>query len=257
VPGSDLPLFRDHLSGFDVNILADEEIIISAAKIPVSQINAMPGNLSQQVIKSEFWRLGISTAYLCLDSDAEFIRPFSISDFLTTDGTPYTVIDEAHELLKSALANRKDRVATAFRNEAGLVQQFIGRVGKIYSFGPFPLVWHRAVWESLDHNYLRPRGMNLADAIKLAPIESRWYGEALLAFRAVDLMPSQALFKVYHYAWQYDQDRRAGITPDLLAQIYSGVIYQSSWDRDMDWPPIKRSSPSALGRFLRRKMGRI
>lgn len=257
VPQAELALFREHLSGLDTELLADEDIIKASPRINLEQLHRMPGSVSQQVVKSEFWRLGLSTAYLCLDSDAILIRPFGLAEFMAPDGTPYTMLDEAHDLLEDALRRKRERVVTAFNKEADLVQQLFQREGRRYSFGPFPLVWHRAVWESLDTRYLQPRGMNFADAIALAPIESRWYGEALLAYRTVPLLPCQALFKVYHYAWQFDQDRRAGMTSQQLAQFYCGVIYQSAWEREMDWPNEGGHLLSRLGRTLRRAAGRI
>lgn len=257
VPSADLALFREHLSGFCVELLADETIVAASDRIKLTQLQQMSGGLTQQIVKSEFWRLGISSAYLCLDSDALFIRPFGMSDFIGPSEIPYTVIDEGHESLESALRQKKYRVAQAFVKEADLLQQFFSRTSRRYSFGPFPLIWHRAVWESLDTNYLRPRGISLADAIAQAPIESRWYGEALLAYKAVPLMPCQPLFKVYHYAWEYDQDHRENMGKEQLKELYIGVIYQSAWERNMDWPQEGGNFPSRLGRRLRRALGRI
>lgn len=256
-PQADIPLFKEHLSGLRVELLADEDILSASPSIRLEQVQRMPGSLSQQVVKSEFWRLGVCEAYLCLDSDALFIRPFGLSDFMTADGTPYTMMDEAHDLLEDAVRHKRERVVQAFNAEADTVQRIFGRVGRRYSFGPFPLVWHRAVWQSLDERYLQVRGMSLVDALELAPIESRWYGEALLAYQAVALRPCQALFKVYHYAWQYDQDRRRGLRETDLQQFYCGVIYQSSWERSMDWPQEGGDLASRLGRRLRRTLGRI
>lgn len=257
VPQTELPLFREHLHGLNVELLTDEEIIKASPRIDIAQVQQMPGNLSQQVVKSEFWRVERSSAYLCLDSDALFIRPFGLADFITPNGTPYTMMDEAHELQEDALRHKKARVVEAYRKEANQVQQLFQRIGRSYSFGPFPLVWHRAVWESLDTCYLQPKGLSFADAITQVPIESRWYGEALLAYKAVSLMPCQALFKVYHYAWQLDQDRRNGINTQQLAQLYCGVIYQSAWEREMDWPQEGGGILSRLGRRMRRRLGRI
>jgi len=167
------------------------------------------------------------------------------------------MLDEAHDLLEGAMRRGRQRVVSSFISEAAQVQTLFQRVGRRYSFGPFPLVWHRAVWESLDTQFLQPKSMSFADAIALAPIESRWYGEALLAYQAVPLMPCQALFKVYHYAWQFDQEQRAGIGLAQLADLYCGVIYQSAWERDMDWPQEGGNILSRLGRRLRRRLGRI
>ncbi len=257
VPSLDLPLFREHLCNLTVKLIADETIIAASPRIKMSQLEQMSGGLTQQVVKSEFWRLGISTAYLCLDSDALFIRPFGVADFMTSDEIPYTVIDEGHESLEAVIRQKKHRIFQNYIHEADLFQQLFERSGRRYSFGPFPLIWHRAVWESLDTNYLNPRGLSLVDAIAQAPIESRWYGEALLAYRAIPLLPCQPLFKVYHYAWQYDQDRKAKVGTEQLKNLYSGVIFQSAWEREMDWPQEGGNLPSKVGRRFRRLLGRI
>jgi len=257
VTEAELPLFRAHLIDLNVVLISDEDIVRATPNLTLQAVSAMPGHLAQQVIKSSFWHLNISNSYLCLDSDAFFIRRFSHSDFIAPNGTPYTMLDEAHDVQEDAMRKKRSRVITAFNNEADLVQNLFQRQGRRYSFGPFPLVWHRAVWESLDHQYLAPRNMNIADAILLAPIESRWYGEALLAFKAIDLMPCQALFKVYHYAWQKDNDLRAGVDHSSLALLYCGIINQSAWERELDWPKEGGNWLSIAGRRLRRRLGRI
>lgn len=257
VPKAELPLFREHLSGLGVDLLADEDILRASPHIDTEQAYRMLGSISQQIVKSEFWRLSLSDAYLCLDSDSIFIRSFGHQDYLCADGTPYTVLNEAQDLLQMSMARAKPNIVDNFRREAQQVQSLFERQGKNYSFGPMPMVWHRLVWKSLDDHYLRPQGMNFMDAIKLAPLESRWYGEALIKFQAIRLMPAEPFFKVYHYAWQLDRDLRANIKPNQLAELYSGVIYQSSWEREMDWPEEGGNWLSRIGRRVRRKLGRI
>lgn len=257
VPARDAVLFREHLIDFDLVIHSDEEILRASPDIDLVALDQLPGNLTQQIVKSEFWRLNVSSAYLCLDSDALFIRPFTQSDFIAPDGTPYTTIDEGHEILEESLRQGKPRVADAFCSDAQVLQTLFGRQGRQYNFGPLPVVWHRAVWESLHKNYLRPAQLTLADAIVKAPSEARWYGEALLAYQAIPLRPCQALFKVYHYAWEFDRDRRHGLDVQQLSRLYCGVIYQSAWERELDWPTEGGNFFSRLGRRTRRRMGRI
>lgn len=256
-PKQDLPLFRDFLSGLPLELVADEDIIDSNPKIDVEKFASLRGNLSQQVVKSEFWRLGVCDSYACIDSDSMFIRPIARQDFALDDGTPYTVIDEGHELLDLAIRTGRSHIVRDFMQEAERFMRLFGRTGRCYSFGPNPPIWHRAVWESLDREFLMPRGMSFLDAILLEPIDLNWYGEAMLRYQAIPLVPRQALFKVYHYAWQYDKDRRAGITTQQLAQLYSGVIHQSAWDRQMDWPREEGGMGSRMARRLRRLLGRI
>lgn len=257
VPEAELPLFREHLGTTSAKLISDESILQASPRLNLDLVAGMHGAVAQQVVKSEFWRLGLADAYVCLDSDAVFIRPFSSDDFLAPDGYPYTVLDEAHDLLEGALQQGRPRIVENFVREAASMQQAFGRHGRRYSFGPFPLVWHRKVWESLDSNYLQPRAMSFSDAIAQTPIESRWYGEALLAYQAIPLHPCQALFKVYHYAWQLDHETRRGITQEQLSTLYCGVIYQSAWEREMDWPTEGGNLLSRMGRQLRRRLGRI
>lgn len=255
-PKSDIPLFKNLLSNANIEIIADEHIISANKNIHQPQMDVLPGNITQQIVKSEFWRLGVSQAYLCLDSDSIFIRPFRLSDFITAAGTPYTIIDEGRDLLLASLAQGKEDVLMNFRRESAEVQHEFQRPGKVYNFGPNCPVWDRRVWESLDMEYLQPRKQSFLDLVVKFPYEMRWYGEALLRYKAVDLLPSQPFFKMYHYAWQLKKDQRDGIGTNQLANLYCGVVYQSAWEREMDWPSEGGNRLSRLARRLRRLLGR-
>lgn len=257
VPRADISLFKTHLQGHSIDIIEDELIHAYTPYAGTNIFEIFTGNVSQQLIKSEFWRLNLSKTYLCLDSDAIFIRPFGAADFIWRDDIPYTVMDECHEYLEACLQSGNRQVLSAYANESRKMRSLFERREKNYSFGPFPLVWHHAVWESLDYEYFRPRDMTLIDAIRMAPLESRWYGEALLKYQAIPLMPCQPFFKVYHYAWQFDKEQRSGISTDDLAMLYSGIIFQSAWEREMDWPHEGGNLPSRWARRIRRHMGKI
>jgi hypothetical protein len=256
-PQSDRALFEAQLSGFEVTFINDEDIIQSNPRHSIENFEKIPGHLSQQIIKSEFWRLNLCQSYICLDSDCQFIRPFRQSEFINDVGNPYTIMDEARELLIPALAAQKSRVVDSFYREAAEVQNEIGRAGKAYNFGPNCPVWDARVWRSLDENFLAPRNISFAELIVKFPIEMRWYGEALLKYKAVELLPSQPFFKMYHYAWQLRQEKKAGISQSTLAHFYCGVVYQSAWERELDWPREGGNFASRLGRRIRKLFGRI
>jgi hypothetical protein len=255
-PEKDIPLFREYLANSDVELIADESIIESNPNMDPIRLATLPGKLSQQIIKSEFWRLGLCKAYLCLDSDCAFIRPFQTAEFITSDGTPYTIIDEGRDILFPALSQRKQQIQENFLRESKAVQHEFGRVGKVYNFGPNSPVWDRRVWQSLDEEMLKPKKLSLLDLIVKTPVEMRWYGEALLRYHAIELLPSQPFMKMYHYAWQLKKDQRDGIGIEQLSNLYCGVVYQSAWEREMDWPREGGNWPSRLARRLRRRLGR-
>ncbi|MBU0590127.1 MAG: hypothetical protein KJ852_06205 [Gammaproteobacteria bacterium] len=256
VPRIDIPLFSEYLDGLGVELIADETIINANPCIDKEKLTALPGNISQQVIKSEFWRLGISKTCLCLDSDCVFIRPFSMAEFITPEGTPYTIIDEGRDLLFPALSKDKEEIFKNFRRESSEVRKEFERQGKDYNFGPNCPVWDRRVWQSLDEEFLRPRNQTFLDLILRSPNEMRWYGEALLRYKAINLLPSQPFFKMYHYAWQLKKDQQNGIGISQLANLYCGVVYQSAWEREMDWPNEGGDWLSRMARRLRRQLGR-
>ena len=256
-PQTDIALFQEHLQGLGVELLTDESIIARNPRIDQSKLAGITGSLSQQVVKSEFWRTDISMSYMCLDSDCIFIRPFHLHEFITNEGTPYTVMDEGRDLLYPVLSRHKTKVIENFQRESQEVQLVFGRNGKHYNFGPNCPIWDRRVWASLDENYARPLGLSFLDLVLKSANEQRWYGEALLKYRAIDLLPSQPFFKMYHYAWQQRFDRRLGIHEKQLERLYCGVVYQSAWEREMDWPSEGGNWLSHVGRRLRRLLNRV
>jgi len=90
-PQSEKPLLEEVIGKTGYQWVSDESIVAANPRATIAQYESMPGSLSQQIVKSEFWRLGLTENYLCLDSDCLFIRPFTAADFLSVDGTPYTV----------------------------------------------------------------------------------------------------------------------------------------------------------------------
>lgn len=257
VPEQDIEIFRVHLQDFQIELLTDESIVSRNPRISKAKLASIPGSISQQVVKSEFWRTDISTAYMCLDSDCIFIRPFRTIEFITPNGTPYTIMDEGHDLLHQVLSRNKTKIIENFHRESLEVQREFGRNGKHYNFGPNCPIWDRRVWASLDEHYASPNGLSFLELVLKSANEQRWYGEALLKYRAIDLLPSQPIFKMYHYAWQKKMDRAAGIREEQLRSLYCGVVYQSAWEREMDWPTEGGNLFSRLGRRLRRGLGRI
>ena len=106
------------------------------------------------------------------------------------------------------------------------------------------------MWRDLDEEYLKPKGLNFMSAIRKHPGELRWYGEALLAFKSIPLLPIEPLFRCYHYEEQYYFWRKAGETPERIAKDYLGVCMQSNWDKELDL--VKRFRFSKLRKRVRR-----
>jgi len=253
-PSEDIPLFVNIIGKDGVILIADEDIIAANNSINQNDLDALPGGLSQQIVKSEFWRLGLCENYLCIDSDAYFIRNFMKSDFLAPSGAPYTVINESLELRLFGVLHKHTKIERNRDAECKAIMDLFGRTGRQYDFGPLPVVWNRRVWSDLAEKYLEPRKMNFLDAIKLFPSEMRWYGEALLKFKSIELWPLETLFRCYHYEAQFQAAVKSGETNDTLGQIYLGICTQSNWDRVLDYEKGKKSLLSKFVRSFKRRI---
>jgi hypothetical protein len=220
VPKADVSEFKQ-IEG--ITVLCDDDIYQSNK----------PGWVQQQLVKSNFWKLGLAENYVCLDSDAYFIRPFSISDFMFDDETPYTVIHEQKELFTWTVTKTKVLgfdPKDSFVTDREKIMTLFGREGKVYDFGPSPIIWSSKVWSDLEEKYTKPNNLTFEQLLEYSHSEFSWYGEALLNFKSIPLYPAEPLFKVFHYPQQYIEYKQQGITEQMIAQNYMGIIMQSNYN---------------------------
>jgi len=253
-PAKDQELFKKLLSDIaPYNWVSDESIILANPNNPAKILEKTPPNLSQQVIKSEFWRLGLCNNYLAIDSDSMFIKDFYISDFIADDGNPYTIFQQSKKFFQDAINANKLTIYENFQKESHRAKKYFGReTGLDYDFGPSPYIWSEIVWSTLDEKYLKPNNKTLWDLLNECPPENRWYGEALLATKCITLHPIENLFKVYHYEWEYKKALRENETLSSLQHTYLGVISQSNWDKNAYMEYKRKSFPSRSWRKIKR-----
>ena len=249
---SEKTLLEKVLGGDGYIWVADEDIIATNPRANLLRYRSMPGGLSQQIIKSEFWRLDLAESYLCLDSDSKFICDFEKSNFLSNENIPYTVLHQNKELFQMAANRGHQKVERDLKSEAARVQDLFGRIGPNFYCAPAPFNWSAKVWESLDEKYLQPKDISIWDLISLDHPESLIYGEALMKYQAIPLIAIEPLFRTYHYDWQYFLMKRLGETEQKLAKNYFGVIYQSAWDVGTHFGVPAKSLPSRALRRIKR-----
>ena len=220
VPYHDVKLFEDTLKDGFIKIIPDNEIDSNCE-----------GWIGQQVVKSQFWKLGLCENYVCLDSDSEFIRDFYISDFMFDNEIPYTICHEHRELFEWADRNNLgfDPYQSYLRDRNTIKNLFSNQTQVTHDFGPSPVIWSRKVWESLEENYIKPSGLTFSHLIQHTGSEFTWYGEWLLRSKVIPLIPRGPLFKVYHYQQQWVEDKMKDVSLDQLQKYYMGIILQSNW----------------------------
>lgn len=188
----------------------------------------------QQIIKSQLHKLNICENYVCLDSDSYFIKDFYFHDFMYSDDIPYTVIHEQKDLFTWSSNNIKEigyNPKDEFVNDREYIMQKLGRKGKIYDFGPSPVIWSTKVWKSFEENYLKKNNLTLKDCLEEKPSEFTWYGEWLLKNNIIPIYPSEPLFKVFHYKQQYNNFLKQKFTLESLQENYLGIVLQSNWNK--------------------------
>ena len=231
--------------------LADETILEANPRLDRARFQTYPGGLQQQLVKAEFWRLGIAKTYVCLDSDCVFLRQFALSDFMNAQGEPYTVVYDLSELFGVAQRLGYPKVEVNLRAESERVMQTFGRTGSQYACPCPPFIWSSAVWQSLDEKFLQPRHWSIDQLITRDHPESLCYLEALLRFQAIAWIPIGPLFRVYFYDWFYLYLQKQGETQATLANSFIGVIYQSNWDKSLDYGASPKSPLSNLVRAIK------
>ena len=222
VPSNEIELFKNNIDHLYVNLISDEDIY------PISTQNWN----TQQIVKSNFWKLGLCENYVMLDSDSYFIKDFYFSDFMYDESTPYTVIHEQKDLFEWTAKNHPILGFDPFKSfsdQRKEIMEILGRTGKIYDFGPGPIIWSSKVWKSLEENYLIPNELKFKDLIQSIPSEFTWYGEYLLVSKEIDIIPVEPLFKFFHFAQQYVDYKNQGYLEEHFKQNYFGIVMQSNW----------------------------
>jgi len=232
--------------------VSDESIIASNPRVVLGVEKNRSGSLAQQAIKSEFWRLGISENYVCLDSDCVFLKDFHRDDFIAPDGNPYTVIYQNKEFFQLSIGRGHNKVVENLQLEGDYVKGMFGRKGPNYYCPCPPFIWSAKVWRSLDEQFLAPKGLTFWDISTDQCPETLLYLETLLKFQAIPLYPIEQMFRIYYYDWHFYLLQRLGESKDNLSENYLGVIYQSNWDSAMDFGAPQKSMLSRANRRLKR-----
>jgi hypothetical protein len=220
VPKHDMELFQS-LNLNNVILIEDELVYEGNAS----------GWMQQQIVKSSFYKLKLAKNWVCLDSDAFFIKPFYITDFIYEDDIPYTVMHEQKELFTWTAINSNILgfdPKESFNSDRKQIMDVFDRKGRIYDFGPAPIIWSSKVWLDLENNYMIPNNLTMQQLIEFCASEFTWYGEALLRFKSIPIYPAEPLFKVFHYKQQLEEFNKLNITAECISKNYLGIIVQSN-----------------------------
>jgi len=253
VPEKDLDIFKEKISNsLLIQWITDEKVVEMSPGGNIEIYRDLSPSLSQQIIKSEAWRVLEIENYVCFDSDSVVIRDLGIKDFLSQDGAPYTVMHQ-HKMFWELSLKRSEKYLNNYLELSEKIKSFFDRSGPDFNFGPTPCIWSKNVWKDLYEKTLKPSGRSFWDAIIEIPSEIMWYGEAILEHKSIPLIPIDPLMKAYLYPWQLKGSYK--LPKKKLAKIYIGVVYQSNWEFELNYIEKKKFFSRilrSLKRFLKR-----
>jgi hypothetical protein len=245
VPDSDLALF-DEFSSTHVTVLPEEMFGAHLTDLPAAGF--APGYINQEIVKLCFWESGYVDNYLCLDSDAEFIRDFHIHDFMFDSETPYTFLSEDSELLVEPeyYANSWQYRATKLEE----IKQAIGVTDPRLLTVHGHAVFSAKVLRSFKENFLDPRGWDYLDAVSLSPYEPTWYSMWLQHDRTIPIHAREPIIKTFHNATQHLEYVLRGVTMDDVARGYVAVVVNSNFSRGDGVLSLNDSPHMALASYV-------
>lgn len=223
-PKEDYDVFSK-LSGSNIVVVKDEEItennMVSESKTGLSI-----GYINQQICKLCFAEYGVCDNYLCLDSDALFIRNFYYNDFMYNDNVPYSVLIMDKDLQCDKMYQKFWDQRFEYHKK---IYDFFGMDMKIYKTCHGMQIINIGVMGKLKEA-LKQKGMNYADALEIAPFEFTWYNTALQYFKPFEIIEIEPIFKCFHNRSQYVEARRNNIGIDDWARAYVGIVLNSNWN---------------------------
>lgn len=245
VPPADLSRF-EVFRGPDVTVLAESELGQYLVDKPVHGMRA--GYINQEIVKLSFWELELTENYFCVDSDAEFIRPFHRSDFMVDEHTPYTVLVEDNELKVEPRYYREYWQQREI--ELRQIQDLVGLDSKVVRTCHGHQVFSAKVLRSFKTEFLDARGWSYADALEAAPYEFTWYNMWLQKSQAIEIHQREPLVKVFHNESQHLEYVMRGVTTADIARGYVALVINSNYARDLGVVPAETSKPDYLARYL-------
>ena len=253
VPDDDVALFATMTSD-NMTVLSEDVFAQHLVKEPVHGLRA--GYINQEIVKLAFAELGLAQNYWCVDSDAEFIRPFGRADFMYDEVTPYQVLVEDRDLMVEPRYFREywqERHATL-----QLIAREIGLDDRVILTCHGHQVFSSDVLRAFREDFLEPRGWTYIDALRIAPYEFSWYNLWLQKSQVIPIHAREPWVKVFHHEGNHFEAILRQVRVADLARAYIAVVVNSNYSRDMGLLDLRASTPAALAPYLSyRELGQL
>ncbi len=239
VPSEDMALFAP-LADAKIAVIAEDTVPVRMATSDVNGIR--PGYINQELVKLAFFRLALTDAYLCLDSDAVFLNDFTLRDFLHSSGSPYTVLVEDRELHSNPAYFEEHWEGRGVKLEK--IRDYLGlSPSNTYLTCHGFQIMQSSVLERLNAEILVPRGLDFLDLLEISPYEFSWYNYFLQGAE-IPVFVREPYFRVIHGGQQFALERMAGFSEEDWTRGYLGLVLNSNFQHTPNpiaydsWAPL-------------------
>jgi len=228
IPKTDLELFAQFTCS-TVEVISEDRL---GAHLVDREVHGMrPGYINQEIVKLAFWELELCANYFCVDSDAEFIRPFGVEDFMFDSNTPYSVLVQDLEL--AVEPEYFDQYWGSREAELRSIAEAVGLDSRVILTCHGHTVFSAVVLRSFVSEFLNARSWTYVDALEFSPYEFTWYNLWLQKSRVIDVYPREPWIKVFHNQAQHMEYLLRGVTLNDIARGYLGVVVNSNYSRGL------------------------
>lgn len=240
-PDEEVHFFRE-LCGKSVGEVIRESTFskyLTVAPLKLNGLDAVfsPGYVNQEIVKLAFWELNIAENYICIDSDAQFIRDFYLTDFLAPDGMPYTFLSEDFPLL----IDKFYYSAWQWESRKALIERINKEIdyhSPLFITSHGNVTFNSSVLKNFHENFMKTNQYSYIDLIKISPYEFSWYNMWLQKTKHIPIHQREPIILYFHHENQLRHYRSANITLDDLKRSYVGIIINSNFQRDRKKNPI-------------------
>lgn len=245
VPEQDLGLFS-RFSSNTIAVIAENTVPATFTSDFVDGIR--PGYINQEIVKLAYFKTNRFQNYLCLDSDALFITDFWLSDFVQSDGTPFTVLVEDRELM----SNEEYRGLHWLSREKKLqrIRQFLDVAEGInlLTCHGFQIL-QSEVLQQFEQEILTPKELEFLDLLKISPYEFTWYNYFL---QTTDrkILVREPYFRVIHTGRQFASERLLGNKISDWSNGYLGIVLNSNFQHISFSKGYEASPPVVVAAYM-------
>ena len=248
-PRSDFDLFCGLVSEVDVQLVAEDSMSDEIFKSSeVSGLGSGVGFMNQQIYKLAFSNLGLCKYYLCLDSDAVFIRPFFKRDFIhERTNLPFLFQSEDREL-------RAERSYVTTWESREVELRKIQEVLRTNDGDPLKAVHGFQVFSSAEiqsmMSWLRTNAQisSFKEMLSIAPYEFNWY-TTFVRTHSPNYLTREPIFRTFHGPRDYTRAMFFRLSEDDYSRGYVGVCVNGNFQhgRGSRLPLSLRSNASVVG----------